>query len=386
MSATDHPYAPQWCVHGVCFDYVVHPRPAVAVSIAPTLDRIYRSGTSFLTSNNSNHTTTMTTMCRHGCEGTGCYYSYPARTSELVRASQAEKAAASPPRQHQTTGEANAGSVGGEGVEALSWWACTSESRPMSRGRNSTNESNVTHDVTTNTKSQYTTVPVSSSSGAGGGGGRDAVRVLTARALHRHPTTAVCESEGGGGAAHSSVVEMYHFAISFEEKRRRYLLMLRTSDIREYIKWTTCLALYMHEGSVCPSRHAASQALDATGPVGHVRGKCGRANSSDAPHATHGPGCCVKGMYRPGNAPECVTVRLPCNSTEISRALNRQYCLQWNEGEYARVIRAALRRLASINSYSCSEACGGTSLFKILWPLNEQNAEKDDNECTFYGA
>lgn len=70
-----------------------------------------------------------------------------------------------------------------------------------------------------------------------------------------------------GGSSTASVRDLtsngnkctyYYFGLSFEEHRKRYLLLLRTSSPQDYIMWTTYLPLYVHEGSasrIVPTGH-----------------------------------------------------------------------------------------------------------------------------------
>ncbi|KAG5477214.1 hypothetical protein LSCM4_04432 [Leishmania orientalis] len=132
----------------------------------------------------------------------------------------------------------------------------------------------------------------------------------------------------------------YYFGLTFEEHRKRYLLLLRTSSPQEYIKWTTYLPLYVHEGS-------ASRIV----PLGHPL-EAGRPQPIDLNHRR-------LTENRESTLPSPVTFYIdpdPCSLNEYFKV--RRLCLDWDEGERGRLFTTAVERVRSLCGKSESDASG----------------------------
>ncbi|KAG5476953.1 hypothetical protein LSCM1_05286 [Leishmania martiniquensis] len=136
----------------------------------------------------------------------------------------------------------------------------------------------------------------------------------------------------------------YYFGLTFEEHRKRYLLLLRTSSPQEYIKWTTFLPLYVHEGS-------ASRIVPLAHPL-----EVGRPQPIDLNHRR-------LTEKRESTLPSAVTFYLdpdPCAFSEYVRV--RRACLDWDEGERQRLFTTAVERVRSLcgkSETAASESIAG---------------------------
>lgn len=121
-------------------------------------------------------------------------------------------------------------------------------------------------------------------------------------------------------------VTVFYFGISFEEKHKRYLLLLRTDSPQDYIKWTSYLRLYLHEASaltLVPTAHPLEIGRVITVDVNHRRMTNGK---EDVPHPTD------PFVYH--SDPD------PCTEEEYRKA--RHACTIWDEGERDRVVGGAV--------------------------------------------
>lgn len=163
-----------------------------------------------------------------------------------------------------------------------------------------------------------------------------------------------------GSGLHSSGngCTFYYFGLTFEEHRKRYLLLLRTSSPQEYIKWTTYLPLYVHEGS-------ASRIV----PMGHPL-EAGRQQPVDLNHRR-------LTEKRESVLPCAVTFYLdpdPCTPEEYAKL--RRTCLGWNEGERERLFSSAMARVRAL--CGASESTASDSIASV-----QDQSEKDYREYVF---
>ncbi|AIN98949.1 hypothetical protein LPMP_250860 [Leishmania panamensis] len=146
----------------------------------------------------------------------------------------------------------------------------------------------------------------------------------------------------------------YYFGLTFEEYSRRYLLLFRTTSPQEYIKWTTCLPLYVHEGS-------ASRIV----PLGHPL-EAGRQQPIDVNHRR----LTERREWRLPNATFYLDPD-PCTLAEHLKV--RRLCLSWDEGERRRLFTTATERVCSL----CGKSESAASAF--ITELQEQSEEKHRN-------
>ncbi|CBZ27653.1 conserved hypothetical protein [Leishmania mexicana MHOM/GT/2001/U1103] len=159
-------------------------------------------------------------------------------------------------------------------------------------------------------------------------------------------------AEGGSSTAsvrdltsNGSKCTYYYFGLSFEEHRKRYLLLLRTSSPHDYIMWTTYLPLYVHEGS-------ASRIV----PIGHPL-ETGRPQPIDLNHRR-------LTEKRESMLPSTVAFYLdpnPCTFDEHVKV--RRLCLNWDEGERRRLFTTAADRVRSL--CGISESTASASIAKM---------------------
>ncbi|TPP48943.1 hypothetical protein CGC20_26810 [Leishmania donovani] len=188
-------------------------------------------------------------------------------------------------------------------------------------------------------------------------------------------------AEGGSSTAslrdltsNGSKCTYYYFGLSFEEHRKRYLLLLRTSSPQDYIMWTTYLPLYVHEGS-------ASRIV----PMGHPL-EAGRPQPIDLNYRR-------LTEKRESMLPSTVTFYIdpdPCTVDEHVKV--RRLCLDWDEGERRRLFTSAVDRVRSLCGISESTASASiakmqdkseeeyrkvvSSLFEELSPAVPESEEK----------
>ncbi|KAG5477480.1 hypothetical protein CUR178_05184 [Leishmania enriettii] len=151
----------------------------------------------------------------------------------------------------------------------------------------------------------------------------------------------------------------YYFGLTFEEHRKRYLLLLRTSSPQEYIKWTTYLPLYVHEGS-------ASRIV----PLGHPL-EAGRPQPVDLNHKR-------LTENRESTLPNPVTFYIdpdPCSLSEYFKV--RRLCLDWDEGERGRLFTTAEERVRSLCGKSKSDAS------ESIAEMQDQSEEEYRNSVSF---
>ncbi|KAG5502817.1 hypothetical protein JKF63_04585 [Porcisia hertigi] len=179
----------------------------------------------------------------------------------------------------------------------------------------------------------------------------------------------------------------YYFGITFEEGRKRYLLLLRTHLPQEYIKWTTLLSLYVHQGSasrIVPQGHPLEVGRAQPIDVNHRR--LTRKRESTMPHAA---------TFYPD--PD------PCSLHNYANI--RRVCFSWDEGERERLFTGAVWRVRSLCGESQSTASGSiaevqdqsieehrkavSSLFEKLSPafpeyeaLHSSHQTVNDSECS----
>ncbi|KAL7701668.1 hypothetical protein NQL31_004911 [Lotmaria passim] len=122
----------------------------------------------------------------------------------------------------------------------------------------------------------------------------------------------------------------YYFGLTFEEHRKRYLLLLRTDSPREYIKWTTFLPLFVHEGS-------AARLV----PLGHPL-EAGRPQPVDVNYRRLTD-------KKESTLPSSVTFYFdpdPCTADEYVKV--RRMCLGWDEGEKEHLFQSAVDRVTCL--------------------------------------
>ncbi|KAK7200367.1 hypothetical protein NESM_000090700 [Novymonas esmeraldas] len=165
---------------------------------------------------------------------------------------------------------------------------------------------------------------------------------------HTAAAAASSSTNGSGGGMY------YYFGLTFEEHHKRYLLLLRTPSPQEYIKWTTYLPLYVHEGS-------ATRMV----PLGHPL-EAGRPQPTDVNHRR-------LTEKRETTLPSAISFHLdpdPCSAEEYTKI--RRTCLNWDEGERGRVFASAAARVRSLCGQSESAA-------------SESIAEVQDQSAEEYG-
>ncbi|KPI88340.1 hypothetical protein ABL78_2579 [Leptomonas seymouri] len=133
-------------------------------------------------------------------------------------------------------------------------------------------------------------------------------------------------SRTGVIAAHNSCT-YYYFGLSFQEHRKRYLLLLRTDSPQEYIKWTILLPLFVHEGS-------ATRLV----PPGHPL-EAGRPPPVDVNYRRL---AVKKGVAPPSSVPFYFDPD-PCTVDEYEKV--RRMCLSWDEGEREHLFQWAANRI-----------------------------------------
>jgi len=161
----------------------------------------------------------------------------------------------------------------------------------------------------------------------------------------------------------------YYFALSFEEHHNRYLLFLRTSSAQEYIKWTTNLRLYVHEGSartVVPVVHPLESNRPPPRDVNYRR-----IQKMEKRDELHG--------REPYEVPmQLVNLRDPdACPLDVLRKVTH-LALEWNEGERERIVgrAAALQRrysMTSAASDSLTEELNRSEVAHVQSLWNEMN-------------
>lgn len=161
----------------------------------------------------------------------------------------------------------------------------------------------------------------------------------------------------------------YYFALSFEEHRNRYILFLRTPSAQEYIKWTTNLRLYVHEGSartVVPVVHPLESNRPPPRDVNYRRIQ--KMKKRDELHGRE-----------PYEVPmQLVNMRDPdaCSLNVLHRVTH--LALEWNEGERERIVAraTALQRrysMTSAASDSLTEELNRSQVAHVQSLWNEMN-------------
>ncbi|GET89178.1 hypothetical protein, conserved [Leishmania tarentolae] len=153
-------------------------------------------------------------------------------------------------------------------------------------------------------------------------------------------TVSVCDLTSNGNTC-----TYYYFGLSFEEHRKRYLLLLRTSSPKDYIMWTTYLPLYVHEGS-------APRIV----PMGHPL-EAGRPQPIDLNYRR-------LTEKRESLLPSTVTFYVDPNPCTFDEHLKvRRLCLNWDEGEHRRLFTTAVERVRSL--CGVSESTASASITKM---------------------
>ncbi|CAG9575097.1 conserved hypothetical protein [Leishmania major strain Friedlin] len=171
---------------------------------------------------------------------------------------------------------------------------------------------------------------------------------------------AVSLAEGGSSTAsvrdltsNDNKCTYYYFGLSFEEHRKRYLLLLRTFSPQDYIIWSTYLPLCGHEGStsrIVPTGHPLE--ADRPQPIDHNYRRLTEKRESMLPSTVT--------LYLDPN---------PCTVGE--RVKVRRLCLDWDEGERRRIFTTAVDRVRSL--CGISESTGSASIAKMQ--------DKSEEEC-----
>lgn len=149
-------------------------------------------------------------------------------------------------------------------------------------------------------------------------------------------------SAGSGGGHY------YYFGITFEENSNRHLLLLRTDSPQEYLKWTICLPLYLHEGS-------ATRVVPLSHPM-----EAGRAPPIDVNYRrlTNRRESVLPNSVPFYSDPDPVT------RDEYNKI--RRSCLAWDEGERQRLFSAAQMRMDAISDPSSSGGSINSSIAELL--------------------
>lgn len=148
----------------------------------------------------------------------------------------------------------------------------------------------------------------------------------------------------------------YYFGLSFEEHHKRYLLLLRTDSAQEYIKWTTYLPLFVHEGS-------ATRLV----PLGHPL-EAGRPQPVDVNHRRLTD-------KKESTLPSSVTFYFdpdPCTADEYVKV--RRMCLGWDEGEREHLFQLATYRV------ECMCKQNDTTAMENLAEMQVQSEEEHRRE------
>jgi hypothetical protein len=187
-------------------------------------------------------------------------------------------------------------------------------------------------------------------------------------AVPQHSHNGICSeslSSHDGGSVNDAAKDVtkasysctyYYFGISFEEHRKRYLLLLRTDSPQEYIKWTTFLPLFVHEGS-------ATRLV----PLGHPL-EAGRPQPVDVNHRRLTD-------KKESTLPSSVTFYFdpdPCTADEYAKV--RRMCLGWDEGEREHLFQWAIHRVESLCKQSDSTA---TESLMELQEMSEEEHRRD---------
>ncbi|KPA79514.1 hypothetical protein ABB37_05338 [Leptomonas pyrrhocoris] len=154
------------------------------------------------------------------------------------------------------------------------------------------------------------------------------------------------------GAAASHSCTYYYFGLSFEEHRRRYLLLLRTDSPQAYMKWTIVLPLFVNEGSatrLVPAGHPLEAGRPPPLDVNYRR--LTDKKKSTLPNSV--------GFYFDPD---------PCTAEEYEKVC--RMCLDWDEGEREHLFQWAANRIQCMCKQSDDSATDA------LTTLQEQTEEE----------